>query len=77
MDKKSDLLGNLAVCSWSLQPEDTADLIAMLRSLGLTRVQLALNDHRGSAGGAAIGAELAEAGIEIVSGMFGTVGEDY
>ena len=49
----------------------------MVQSLGLSRVQLALNDHRGSAGGAAIGTTLAEAGIEIVSGMFGTVGEDY
>ncbi len=72
-----NLLENIAVCSWSLRPSDTADLISMVRSLGLSKVQLALNDHRGSAGGAAIGSELAEAGIEIVSGMFGTVGEDY
>lgn len=49
----------------------------MLQSIGLSRVQLALNDHRGSAGGEAIGRELEDAGIEIVSGMFGTVGEDY
>ncbi len=49
----------------------------MVRSLDIPRVQLALNDHRGSAGGAAIGKALSEAGIEIVSGMFGTVGEDY
>jgi sugar phosphate isomerase/epimerase len=49
----------------------------MLGSLGLPRVQLALNAHRGSAGGEEIGRELAGAGIEIVSGMFGTVGEDY
>jgi sugar phosphate isomerase/epimerase len=49
----------------------------MVQSLGLNKVQLALNDHRGSEGGAAIGVELAKAGIEIVSGMFGTVGEDY
>ena len=77
MDNQSELLENIAVCSWSLQPKDTADLISMVRSLGLDRVQLALNDHRGSAGGAAIGTELADAGIKIVSGMFGTVGEDY
>lgn len=76
-NKNSNLLENLAVCSWSLQPKDTADLIAMIGSLGLSRVQLALNDHRGSAGGAAIGTELADSGIQIVSGMFGTVGEDY
>ena len=49
----------------------------MLSKLGLPRVQLALNAHRGSAGGEEIGRRLADAGIEIVSGMFGTVGEDY
>lgn len=71
------LSDNIAVCSWSLQPKDTAELVSMVQSLGLNKVQLALNDHRGSEGGAAIGVELAKAGIEIVSGMFGTVGEDY
>jgi sugar phosphate isomerase/epimerase len=49
----------------------------MVQSLGLSRVQLALNEHRGSAGGAAIGETLKTAGIEIVSGMFGTPDEDY
>ena len=77
MSNSSSLSDNIAVCSWSLQPKDTADLVSMVQSLGLNKVQLALNDHRGSEGGAAIGVELAKAGIEIVSGMFGTVGEDY
>lgn len=67
----------LAVCSWSLRPRDVADLVAMVNQLGLPRVQLALNDHRGSAGGAAIGEALTVAGVGIVSGMFGTIGEDY
>lgn len=49
----------------------------MVRSIGLSQVQLALNDHRGSAGGKSIGEALANAGVEIVSGMFGTLGEDY
>ena len=71
------LLKNLAVCSWSLRPVDGADLVTMVKSLGLTKVQLALNEHRGSAGGEAIGKGLADAGIAIVSGMFGTIGEDY
>ncbi|MCB1120049.1 MAG: sugar phosphate isomerase/epimerase [Verrucomicrobiae bacterium] len=74
---KNQISENLAVCSWSLRPKDTVDLVAMIHSLGLSKVQLALNDHRGSAGGAAIGRELADAGIEIISGMFGTEGEDY
>jgi L-ribulose-5-phosphate 3-epimerase len=74
---KNQLFKNLAVCSWSLQPKDTSDLIAMLQLLELSNVQLALNDHRGSAGGAAIGNVLTDSGIKIVSGMFGTEGEDY
>ncbi|QXD25226.1 sugar phosphate isomerase/epimerase [Opitutia bacterium ISCC 51] len=77
MSNSSTPAENIAVCSWSLQPKDTAELVSMVQSLGLNKVQLALNDHRGSQGGAAIGVELAKAGIEIVSGMFGTVGEDY
>lgn len=77
MESTSRLLDNLAVCSWSLRPQDPAELVSMVQSLGLSQVQLALNAHRGSAGGTAIGAVLAEAGIRIVSGMFGTVGEDY
>lgn len=77
MDHASRLAENIAVCSWSLRPRDPADLVAMVRSLGLGKVQLALNDHRGSAGGAAVGSTLAAAGITIVSGMFGAVGEDY
>ena len=67
----------LAVCSWSLRPRDPADLVTMVHALGLDRVQLALNEHRGSAGGSAVGKVLAEAGIRVVSGMFGTLGEDY
>lgn len=77
METTTNLTNQLAVCSWSLRPKDAADLVAMIQSLGLSRVQLALNDHRGSAGGAAIGEALNAAGIEIVSGMFGTLGEDY
>jgi len=77
MDSSSVLLSKLAACSWSLRPRDPADLVAMVRSLGLNHVQLALNDHRGAAGGSGVGAALAAAGIGVVSGMFGTVGEDY
>ncbi len=73
----TDLKQNIAVCSWSLQPSGADDLVAKVQAVGVTKVQLALNDHRGSAGGAAIAGKLQEAGIEIVSGMFGTVGEDY
>jgi sugar phosphate isomerase/epimerase len=68
----------LAVCSWSLQPANPQELIARLESIGLPRVQLALDPLR----------ELpeiwgnfpslcAEHGVSVVSGMFGTIGEDY
>src|SRR6185436_2542677 len=68
----------LAVCSWSLQPESPEQLIDHLRSTGLRRVQLALDplrDHPGLWGG--IAGSFRQNQIEIVSGMFGTVGEDY
>jgi len=68
----------LAVCSWSLQPADPADLVSQLRELGLTRVQLDLDPLRENAAvwGQTPGV-LADAGITVVSGMFRTVGEDY
>ena len=77
MDKYTCSPEQLGVCSWSLRPGDAHDLVAMVRELGLPRVQLALNDHRGSSGGKRIGEVLADAGVTIVSGMFGTIGEDY
>ena len=40
----------LAVCSWSLQPETPEALIANLREIGLTRVQLALDPLRDNPG---------------------------
>ena len=68
----------LAVCSWSLQPASPQQLIEHLRSIGLSRVQLALDPLRENP---AVWGETAalfqQAGITIVSGMFGTVGEDY
>lgn len=72
------LLTRLAVCSWSLRPTSPQDLLAHLRSTGLLRVQLALDPLREAP--AAWGdapAFLRREGVEIVSGMFGCVGEDY
>lgn len=67
----------IAVCSWSLQPETPQDLVARLAETGVRRVQLALDPVR--TGGAWNDAAhvLRQAGIDIVSGMFGCVGEDY
>ncbi len=68
----------LAVCSWSLQPADPRDLLAKLRATGLARLQLALDPLRERSDLWAETALLCRAqGVDIVSGMFGCVGEDY
>lgn len=68
----------IAVCSWSLQPSSPAALIASLDRLGIRRVQLALSPviHQPDRWGEAI-AQLRRAGVDIVSGMMETTGEDY
>jgi sugar phosphate isomerase/epimerase len=71
------LAERLAVCSWSLRPKDPADLIGQLGQLGMDKVQLALGPLADEPAWAGAGAKLAAAGDKIVSGMFGTVGEDY
>jgi sugar phosphate isomerase/epimerase len=68
----------LAVCSWSLQPESPQQLVEQLKTIGLARVQLALDPLRTQPERWGRCAELfSKHGIQIVSGMFGTVGEDY
>lgn len=71
------LAERLAVCSWSLHPKDPADLIAQLGQLGMDKIQLALGPLAGGGAWANAGDELSAAGIETVSGMFATAGEDY
>ena len=69
---------NLAVCSWSLRPADPVNLIHQLQAIGINRVQIALDPLREKPEVWASLAELcAKSGISFVSGMFGTVGEDY
>ena len=73
-----DIESQLAVCSWSLQPETPEALVAHLGEIGIPRVQLALDPLRENPGAWGHTAELfAAEGIETVSGMFGTIGEDY
>jgi L-ribulose-5-phosphate 3-epimerase len=68
----------LGVCSWSLQPGSAGELVERVRATGLTAVQLALDPLRTGAWPVAeTVAALRAAGIEILSGMMGTVGEDY
>ena len=73
-----DIESQLAVCSWSLQPEAPEALVAYLREIGISRVQLALDPllEKPEVWGKTADLFAAE-GIEIVSGMFGTIGEDY
>jgi L-ribulose-5-phosphate 3-epimerase len=77
MDMKQPL-ERLAVCSWSLQAGDPEQLVSLLEAIGLRRVQLALDPLREEPAAWRLTAEIfAVNGIETVSGMFGTLGEDY
>lgn len=72
------LTDRLAVCSWSLQPGDPAELFARLREIGIARIQLALDPLREAPEVWGGFRELcARQGITPVSGMFGMLGEDY
>lgn len=71
-------LSRLAVCSWSLQPSSPAELVERVQAIGLKRVQLDLDPFREQPELWAQAPEVfAQAGMEVVSGMFRTVGEDY
>ena len=73
-----DISSRLALCSWSLGPRDPADLIARVRETDLNAVQLGLNPlHADPENWGDAIKQLQHAEICIVSGMFGTVGEDY
>jgi sugar phosphate isomerase/epimerase len=69
----------LAVCSWSLQPASADDFFTKLAATGLTRTQIALDPIRENVKGAwtDFGGLCAKRGVRCVSGMIGTVGEDY
>lgn len=71
-------VSNLAVCSWSLRPTDPQNLIQQIESIGIKRLQIALDPLREKPAVWGTLPELcAKRGITFVSGMFGTVGEDY
>lgn len=66
----------IGVCSWSLQPKSPQDLLQSLAATGLRAVQLALDPIRTGAWNEAE-TRSALKGIEVLSGMMGTKGEDY
>jgi sugar phosphate isomerase/epimerase len=69
----------IGVCSWSLHPKDTAELVQHLRTIGVQHVQLALvpftrlpdaeRDKQID--------QLRQAGIRLTGGMLGFADEDY
>ena len=68
----------LGVCSWSMLPQSPRHMAEMMQELGLTKLQLGLVPHRDDAGIVdGVPDALAAVGAQVVSGMFGTVGEDY
>jgi L-ribulose-5-phosphate 3-epimerase len=74
----ANLVNRLAVCSWSLRPTDPANLAQQLQAIGIPRVQIALDPLRQTpAVWGRLPELLAREGVQLVSGMFGTVGEDY
>jgi len=74
----NSFLSRLGVCSWSLQPQNPAQLVERLDAVGLRAIQLDLDPFREQpAAWADAEAVFRRAGIRVVSGMFRTVGEDY
>ena len=74
-----DVVKRLAVCSWSLQPASADDLLTKLASTAVARLQVALDPIRENANGAwtDFAGRCARRGVTCVSGMMGSVGEDY
>ncbi len=68
----------LGICSWSLHSKNPQDLIDGIKAIGLKKVQLALNPlYYDPDTWADTQSQLKNNGITIVSGMFGTIGENY
>jgi L-ribulose-5-phosphate 3-epimerase len=69
---------NIAVCSWSLKPNDPSDLATKVKQTGLQHTQLALDpitsgqwDHE------SLAAAFNESNLQICSAMMTTIDEDY
>ncbi len=73
-----NILTQIGVCSWSLQPETPQILVDYLNELGIKKLQCALDPIREHPEAwSKLSALCKDNGIEIVSGMFTCVGEDY
>lgn len=68
----------LGVCSWSMLPTSADDMARIMGELGLKKLQLGLVPHRDDVGIVdGVPQALEAVGARVVSGMFGTIGEDY
>lgn len=67
----------LGICSWSLRPENPLELIDSTKQCGIQCVQLAIVPLLEEPAWQDAGTVLHNAGVEIISGMLETVGEDY
>ncbi len=76
---KKPIKERIGVCSWSLQPESAEDLVSKLLDLDIRAVQIALDPIRENPNGAWSQWQnlCTRHGIQMVSGMFTTIGEDY
>ena len=73
-----EVSNRIGVCSWSLKPADPQELARQVKAIGIDRVQLALSPMVTDPGTWASAIDvLRGAGIEVVSGMFSPIGEDY
>lgn len=68
----------IGVCSWSLRPQSASELASLVHETGAPAVQLALDPLRSGAWDELeTQRTLDRAGIAVLSGMMGTIGEDY
>jgi L-ribulose-5-phosphate 3-epimerase len=68
------------VCSWSLRPRGTGELLRLVGEAGVGAVQLALDPIRAGREGwgeTETGPALEGAGVRVLSGMMAMTGEDY
>jgi len=74
---KVPLSERVAVCSWSLEPKSADELLQLLAQTGIKRTQIALDPIRTNEKWKDAAQKCRAAGVSLVSGMFGTKGEDY
>ena len=66
------------ICAWGTHPKDPADLLGRLKEVGLRKTQLHLHPvYADPAVWGDVQKILRDGGVEIVSGMMGSKGEDY